>query len=109
MRQKYDQTDYKTRKTARDRFVERTHQHGRPSAAVSALSVRSRGVFHAGRHAEPAQRFRTARLQFRCRAHLQLDERQPAELPWPLWGYVPDYDHPLHALVCTSRFICHQA
>ena len=59
---------------------------------VHVRSPRSGGVFHAGRHPGPALHFRTAGLQFRCRARLQYDERR---LPWPLLGYVPPYVHPL--------------
>jgi hypothetical protein len=50
------------------------------------FGARSPGLFHAGRHAGLAQRFRTSRLQFRCGAHVQCDERH---FPWPLWGCMP--------------------
>ena len=61
-----------------------------------------RGLFHAGRHAGLAQRFRTARLQFRCGAHIQCDEQH---FPWPLWGTCLRFRPPFALHLPVPRFL----
>ena len=73
----------------------------------SSVHAWSPGLFHAGRHAGPAQRFRTARLQFRCGAHIQCDERH---FPWPLWGYVPSISTTLCLTFASAALlVCYSA